>query len=83
MRLRRSSPNPPGNPRRMYDCPITDKQFACLKGTAEGKKRSQIAAELGISPNTVDSYLRYVKIKLGGQVTKKEMVLEARRRGLV
>jgi len=46
---------------------LTDRQLACLRLVQEGLNSKEIAAELGLSHNTVDRYLYLASVALGVQ----------------
>lgn len=49
--------------------PLSPRQLEVLRLIAEGRSQGQIAAELGISPKTVEAHRAAVRIKTGAEGT--------------
>jgi len=62
--------------------PLTPRELDMLRAAARGLGNKQIAAELGVSPRTVQTHLTRVFGKLG-VASRTEAVLEAMKRGWV
>jgi DNA-binding CsgD family transcriptional regulator len=54
-----------------YD--LTDREQQALLGLAQGLTSKEVAAEMGISPNTVKAYVRLIMIKMG--VTRRAAIV--------
>ena len=61
---------------------LTDRQFQVLTALAEGKKTAEIAAELNLSPSTVQGY-RYKLMKKLNLKTSSALVRYAIEKGLI
>jgi DNA-binding NarL/FixJ family response regulator len=61
---------------------LTEREMEVLRATAQGRTSKSIAAELGISPQTVQVHLRNIYIKLGVN-TRSEAVVYAIRQGWI
>ena len=61
---------------------LSPRERECLYWASEGKSSSDIAAILGLSPRTVDSYLEKTCAKLGVR-TRIEAVASAVRAGIL
>ncbi len=59
---------------------LTDREFEVLRLLAKGVKNVQIAEDLGISVNTVESHVKKICNKLGA-ATRGEAVISAMQRG--
>ncbi len=44
---------------------LTDSEKACLRGVAKGMSSKEIARETGLTPNTVDTYIKSARSRLG------------------
>ncbi len=51
----------------MHDCPetLSDRQRTCLRLVGRGMSSKEIAHEVGLSPQTVDTYIKAAMAKLG------------------
>src|SRR6185437_5090403 len=57
---------PPGPVRLdLPDHPLSDREEQVLRQIARGLTHGQIATRLGISPHTVDTYVKRIRAKLG------------------
>lgn len=62
--------------------PLSERQFDCLKLVADGLSSAEVARRLGLSPRTVDEYLRDACARLGVR-TRVQAVAMAIRIGLL
>ena len=74
-------PGPPPKPRRRQEL-LTPRQLQTLHLLARGRSTHQIAAEMGLSEQTVRNHVRAVLAKLGVH-SRLEAVVTAHERGLV
>ena len=63
-------------------CPLTAREMEVLRGAARGLGNKQIAADLSLSPRTVQTHLTNVFAKLG-VVSRTEAVLRAIKEGWI
>lgn len=79
LRLRESPPNPDPAP---ADCPeLSTRERAVLKGLADGLSYKELAAELGVSVKSIDTYRARLVKKLGC-TNRAELIRSAMRLGL-
>ncbi len=69
-------------PRERSDSKLTDREVDVLRLIAKGYRATEVAPLLGLSANTVSSYVRDIYRKLGIS-SRAEAAMEAARRGLV
>jgi DNA-binding NarL/FixJ family response regulator len=72
----------PGNPAARAALGISDREHEVLGLLAGGLSNKQIAAKLGVSPNTVKTHIARLFEKLGAR-RRTEAILKARELGLV
>ena len=60
-----AEPVPPAGPPRAAGCPLSEREEQVLRQIAHGLTHGQIATRLGISPHTVDTYVKRIRSKLG------------------
>ncbi len=85
VRLFRPPATPPpfdGNPRARESLGLTPAETTVLAELAAGRSNKEIAARLGISPNTVKTHVARVLGKLGAR-RRTEAILRARELGLL
>jgi DNA-binding NarL/FixJ family response regulator len=61
---------------------LSERELEVLEGIAEGKANKEIARDLGLSPETVKTYVKRVLHKLGVR-TRTEAAMQALARGLL
>jgi DNA-binding CsgD family transcriptional regulator len=75
-------PLPPGNPGARATLGITPAELAVLKELALGRSNKEIAARLGVSPNTVKTHVARLFAKLESR-RRTEAISRARELGIV
>jgi DNA-binding NarL/FixJ family response regulator len=60
-----SLPSPPEPRSQTHDNRLSDREKQVLQQVAHGLTHGQIATRLGISPHTVDTYIKRIRSKLG------------------
>jgi DNA-binding NarL/FixJ family response regulator len=71
-----------GGPAREKGEPLTERELEILRAMARGAANKEIAAELGISENTVKTHISHLFQKLGAR-DRTEAVTRALSRGLI
>lgn len=61
---------------------ISEREFEVLEHVAAGRSNKEIAAKLGVSPNTVKTHIARLYEKLGA-ARRTEAILKARELGLI
>src|SRR2546425_2380610 len=56
---------PPAGRPQAAGCPLSEREEQVLRQIAHGLTHGQIATRLGISPHTVDTYVKRIRSKLG------------------
>jgi len=56
---------PPVVPRTVAGCHLSEREEQVLRQISQGLTHGQIATRLGISPHTVDTYVKRIRAKLG------------------
>jgi DNA-binding NarL/FixJ family response regulator len=60
-----AEPEPPAGRPQACGCPLSEREEQVLRQIAHGLTHGQIATRLGISPHTVDTYVKRIRSKLG------------------
>ncbi len=71
-----------GNPRALASLGISPRELTVLEALAAGRSNKQIAAQLGVSPNTVKTHVARLFEKLGAE-RRTDAINRARELGIL